>query len=133
MRKTLLCGIALSGSAALIGLGAAPSPAQPAGSGNLPGLPCVTEEHLRSTVGEDATSIHFENASAQTVNLYWLNYSGERVLYNVLAPGDSRDRPTYLTHPWVVTDSEGNCLAVYRSRGTPSTVTFTGPVGDGGP
>ena len=91
----------------------------------------MTEEHLRSTAGDDATSIHFENASAQTINLYWLNYSGERVLYNVLSPGDSRDRPTYVTHPWVITDAEGNCLAVYRSRGAFSTVTFTGAGAEG--
>lgn len=93
-------------------------------------MPGATEEHLRSTVGQNPTSIHFENGSAQTVNIYWLN-SGERLLYNVLALGDSRDRGTYLTHPWLVTDAEGNCLAVYRSRGTPSTVTFTDAVAAG--
>lgn len=36
--------------------------------------------------------------------IFWLDYNGQRVLYNTLAPGQSYVQQTFLTHPWVIAD-----------------------------
>jgi von Hippel-Lindau disease tumor suppressor protein len=57
--------------------------------------------------------IRFLNSSSVTQNVYWLNYGGTRQLYATLAPGQSYVQSTFLTHPWVVTDSSNACRAIY--------------------
>jgi hypothetical protein len=42
------------------------------------------------------------------VKIYWLGYSGEMVFYHDLGPGQSFKQETYYTHPWLVTDDQGN-------------------------
>jgi Tol biopolymer transport system component len=56
----------------------------------------------RSTSGDTPTSITFNNVSGRTVDVYWLDYEGNRVYYNTLAPGQGYTQQTYLTHPWVI-------------------------------
>jgi hypothetical protein len=97
-------------------------------STTLSAASCSQEPSLKSIVGDTLTLIVFTNGSTQSQNLYWLNYSGARVLYATIAPGTSLAQQTYLTHPWVVTDSLNNCLAIYMpTEGSANaTTTHTG-------
>jgi len=98
----------------------------PSVGGVLQPYSCSLEHHLQSLSGSDgptppstATSINFVNNSGQPRKIIWLDYSGNRVLYNTLSGGTSYVQGTYLTHPWViavdngVNDTNGACLAIY--------------------
>jgi Putative Ig domain/VHL beta domain len=76
-------------------------------------LPCSQEASLKSMEAIRSASITFSNVTSQVRQIYWLDYSGNRVLYNTLAPGASYLQQTYLTDPWVVTNSSGGCIAIY--------------------
>ncbi|MDQ8036239.1 MAG: hypothetical protein REI12_02380 [Pedobacter sp.] len=71
------------------------------------------EGHARSINGDVATSVDFHNTSSAARKVWWLGYDGQRKLYMQLAPQESYLQPTYLTHPWLVTDAEDNGLAIY--------------------
>ncbi|HEY4177900.1 MAG TPA: hypothetical protein VGM90_13730 [Kofleriaceae bacterium] len=64
----------------------------------------------RSLVSDTSLNLVFSNHTKGTVTIYWLDFKGERVWYNTLAPGDSYTQQTYVTHPWVIVDSQGRCL-----------------------
>lgn len=74
---------------------------------------CPTEKSLRSWDGKTATTVRFVNDSGKPLMTFWLDYKGKRVPYQKLAPGASHDQPTFVTHPWVVTNQEGACLGIY--------------------
>ena len=69
-----------------------------------------TEEHptptdLAQTVyrsQHDHTPVHngFYNESAQWVELFWHDYSGNTVSYGTIAPGGWKGMNTFATHPW---------------------------------
>ena len=63
--------------------------------------------------GDTPTTIQFVNNSNQPVSIYWIDYSGKRVLYAVLQPGQSYVQDTWLSHPWVATNAAGGCLDVF--------------------
>ncbi len=74
-------------------------------------LPCSAESGLKSLNGNTPTTIQFVNDTSIVLQIYWLDYSGHRVLYDgALLPGASFTQATFLTHPWVVTDTEGTCV-----------------------
>jgi uncharacterized protein (TIGR03067 family) len=71
-----------------------------------------------------ATPIAYQNNSAGIRKVYWLNTNGERQLYRELKPGESYELGTYLNHPWVVTDADGNAVGLYYPDGQKRTVTL---------
>jgi len=72
------------------------------------------------------TPIVFQNNTADIRKVYWLDYKGKRKLYRELKPWESYEIGTYLTHPWVVTDADGNALGLYFPDGQKRTVTLGG-------
>lgn len=70
---------------------------------------CDDEKKLTSLSGERPAKITFTNDTAAPRTVSWINYSCQRVLYQILQPGQHYTQPTYITHPWVVTDNEGVC------------------------
>jgi len=74
---------------------------------------CPLEETARSIRGDTATQIYFANNSGETIKVFWLDYKGKRKHYKTLRPGEHYTQGTYLTHPWVVTNSAEVCLGVY--------------------
>ncbi len=66
---------------------------------------------IRSLDGITTSTIRFVMNAPGTANVYWLDYSGARVLYNTVSEGENFVQPTYLTHPWVVVGTDGRCLA----------------------
>ena len=75
-----------------------------------------------------ASPIAFQNNSAGLRKVYWIDKSGERRPYCELKPGENCEIGTYLGHPWVATDADGNALALYYPDGQKRTVTLGGPV-----
>lgn len=76
---------------------------------------CVGQANLRSQSGTAPSSILFVNQKTVPVKVYWLDYSGEREYFFDLAPNESLTQPTFINHPWVVTDSNDVCLDVFVS------------------
>ena len=66
---------------------------------DLPALPCSGETSLKSLNAKVGTTVDFVNRTAQTIQVYWLNYSGARVLYFPLAPGASRAQQDFCNTP----------------------------------
>jgi hypothetical protein len=64
----------------------------------------------RSLVSDISLHLVFANHTHGSVSIYWLDFTGERVWYNTLAPGESYSQQTYVTHPWVIVDADGRCL-----------------------
>jgi hypothetical protein len=71
---------------------------------------CVITQD-RSISGDTPSEITFDNQSGETVSIYWLDYEGNRVLYNAeLGAGTSYTQPTWITHPWVAIAGDESCL-----------------------
>ncbi len=104
----------------------------PPHSSNLTRLPCSLEPTLHSIEGTVPTSIQFANDTAGPVNVYWINYQGQRVFYRggpftALAAGQSYVQGTYITHPWIITDVATNkCLGIWLPTESLGTAVITG-------
>lgn len=86
---------------------------------------CTNESKMftpNTTLGAIPASMRFSNASTKAIKVYWLNFSGQRVLYKTLDPTKSYTQSTYLTAPWVVTDINDNCKGVYFPDGQLRTI-----------
>lgn len=83
---------------------------------------CAREDAgARSGQSDQATTIRFVNDSGADKVVYWLNFDGLRVFYARLAPGESYDQQTFVSHPWVVTsDSYGTCEALWMPTPQPT-------------
>jgi uncharacterized protein (TIGR03067 family) len=68
--------------------------------------------------------IAFQNDSAGIRKVYWIDKNGERQPYCELKPRENCGIGTYLSHPWVVTDADGNALGLYYPDGQKRTVTL---------
>jgi hypothetical protein len=66
----------------------------------------------------------FVNNTTEAVQLYWLDYQGTRKFYSEIPAGQTAVQPTYLTHPWVVTNPGGDCLHVYMPAASPLRITL---------
>jgi von Hippel-Lindau disease tumor supressor len=83
---------------------------------------CPSEAALRSLSGTERTRISFRNERFGRINVFWIDYEGQRQLYRTLAPGQTQTFQTYATHPWVLTDASGGCLSVNFADVGTSTV-----------
>jgi hypothetical protein len=92
----------------------------------LQSFDCSAEAKLKSINGDTPTSVDFVNQTADEVDVYWLDYSGKRVLYNKVPSGYHYVQQTYLTHPWVVTNSAGTCLAIFQPLAGQHTALMCG-------
>jgi von Hippel-Lindau disease tumor suppressor protein/WD40 repeat protein len=97
-----------------------------------PASACSISQH-ESLVSETASEIMFLNHTSRTVDIYWLDFAGERVLYNTLEPNGSYTQSTWLTHPWVAVDRiTGRCYGYTISDQASKTYEITeGGGGDG--
>jgi hypothetical protein len=72
------------------------------------------EPSVRSVNSNTPTSVEFVNLTSQTVDIYWLDFEGDRVHYASLPSRQSYIQPTYFTHPWVVTTRQGMGIAIFQ-------------------
>jgi len=77
------------------------------------GQKCPEEARLRSIRWDAPTTMTFVNNTADPLRTYWLDYQGKRKFYAEIPAGQSYVQRTYVTHPWVVTNHDDDCLGVY--------------------
>ena len=83
---------------------------------------CRLERTLRSTEGARRTAIVFRNNTCVKISIYWLDYSGNRKLYQQLLAGKSYTQRTFATHPWVVAGPDDACVGIFFSQTGTQTV-----------
>jgi len=86
----------------------------------------VTQD--RSTSGATESKITFVNESGRTVDLFWLDYEGDRVFYQTIPAGETREQLTWLTHPWVMIDAAGDCIGYTVSSELEQTYVIRKPL-----
>jgi hypothetical protein len=91
-------------------------------------LDASQEKAVKSLSSDTKAQITFVNKSGQRINVYWLDFSGHRVLYKMLEAGESYDQQTFLTHPWLVTDSGDNAWNIFLAGTQPTVVEIVAPV-----
>lgn len=108
-----------------------PQAVQPATSGGQPDaprqlspLPCSQEGRLKAQGVDVGTTIEFVNQRSAAVVLYWLDLEGARQKYYDLPAGQTVEQGTYVTHPWLIADANGTCLAIYLASADPAAVTL---------
>lgn len=85
---------------------------------------CPGEATFRSLNSNHSTSIVFRNEAGSTRQLHWLDFNGRRVLYATVPPGGDFSVNTYVSHPWVSTDTEGRCVSVFFPDAQPVRITL---------
>ena len=83
---------------------------------------CESEAKFASGPSKDATSLTFVNRSDEPVKVYWLNYQGERKLYQYLPPGGRHTQQTFIGHNWLVTTLTEECIGIFK--GAPQSIAF---------
>ncbi len=73
---------------------------------------------LRTRVNGEATTLRVRNSTADSVELYWVNQSGERRSYGRVRAGDTKELSTYAGHVWLLTDSLGSPLGFFETPPT---------------
>ncbi|XP_060518546.1 von Hippel-Lindau disease tumor suppressor-like [Cylas formicarius] len=61
-------------------------------------------ENARALRSNKRCYVRFINSTERTVELTWINFSGQYVRYRILNKGNSVDINTYKTHPWIAKD-----------------------------
>lgn len=91
-----------------------PDPTDIASFTGFKAISCDQEANLKSSTGA-ASNIVVNNKTNATVKLYWLNTLGKRVEYSPggIKAGASHRQATYVTHPWVITNANEECLGIY--------------------
>ena len=77
------------------------------------GPSCDREPTLYSLDDTVPTTIQFINETLRAQNIYWLDFSGSRVLYATLTPGQGFRQSTFVTHPWVIGDVGQVCETIF--------------------
>jgi hypothetical protein len=80
------------------------------------------EQGLKSKEELTATFVTFVNKTGMKVQVIWLDFEGKRVHYLTLEPNQEYKQQTYLTHPWLITDADGNALDLIMPTAEPRTV-----------
>ena len=93
-------------------------------------LPCREQSTLKSLNNTIATFIRFSNTTDKPVTFTWINFEGKPQLTRgqseTLAPNKTSFRHTWVTHPFIITDSKGTCLGIYQPTAEPSIVVIGG-------
>lgn len=82
----------------------------------LPALPVEQAASVRSRSGSARSTVTFHNETAQKLQLFWINYDGERQPYGELDSHATAERSTYATHPWLCVDKSGRVVALFVAR-----------------
>ncbi len=94
---------------------ALPTPTQPSYV-RLALISCSLQSLWRSVNSLTDTQILFRNKTSQPIKIWELNFSGNQDYKGDVDPGQQLLVDTYVSHPWLVTDSDGNCRGVYSPR-----------------
>jgi dipeptidyl aminopeptidase/acylaminoacyl peptidase len=70
----------------------------------------------RTTHNGEETAIRLNNTTTGSVEVFWVDDSGERRPYGRLRPGETKEFHTYAGHVWLVTDSLGSPLGFFEAK-----------------
>ncbi len=76
--------------------------------------------------GEE-TEITFVNRTGSDVEIFWLDFEGERQSYGRVRAGERKAQHTYAGHVWLVVDRDGEPLAVFVAEEEPTLAEIDGP------
>jgi hypothetical protein len=74
---------------------------------------CENIDTVRSKLSDYKVTINFINKNHPKAILYWTDFEGKEVLYNIIDKGDQAIQESYTSHRWVVRDESSNCLRVF--------------------
>lgn len=77
---------------------------------------CEILNDIKSTKGDSPIQVTFKNSRADVIQMYWINYQGVEEKKATISAGDSWTVNTFLTHPWVVRKSNGDCLEIHNNE-----------------
>ena len=72
---------------------------------------------LRSVGGRRGAQVVFADKSGAGLQLFWLDFDGNRKLYVKLKQGGSQRMETYVGDYWLIADSSGGCIGVFGVTG----------------
>jgi hypothetical protein len=86
---------------------------------------CSAEPTSHSLNSDHPTSFTIINHTSVTLTALWLDFTGKRVKYFDLPPGQSHHQNTFVTHPWVIADPQGMCIRLFTvATATATTITI---------
>jgi hypothetical protein len=88
-------------------------------------LPADQESSVRSRESTTSAELVVHNDTPYTLDVYWLNFEGQREGRNRIPPGGSWPQSTYLTHPFLVCDTTGRPLGVIETKERSRKITLT--------
>jgi len=77
------------------------------------------EGALKSPASDTVTRVRFENRSTRELDLYWLDFEGNRKHYGSIAAGAEIAQPTYVGHAWLLADRSGEGVAIFVADRAP--------------
>ncbi|KIL65471.1 hypothetical protein M378DRAFT_162096 [Amanita muscaria Koide BX008] len=90
-------------------------------------IPSSACQNLFSTNGGASTYVNFVNGLDVDAKTFWIDWSGNRVFYVTVKPGQMFRQQTYVGHPWeVITDC--GYTAFFMPSATESTAFLDLPV-----
>lgn len=92
----------------------------------LPKIDCSQLASMKALYSKTPTYVRFHNVTSSPIIVSWINHNGEpdtRETQRVtVQPGKSLPRNTFVTHPYIVTSTQGGCLGIYQPSSEPSLV-----------
>jgi hypothetical protein len=79
-------------------------------------LPPDREGSVRSIHSDTPAELVVHNKTAYTLDVVWLNFNAQREGSNRIPPGGTCTSHTFLTHPFLVCDSNGRALGILETR-----------------
>lgn len=79
-------------------------------------LSCDQLGKLRSLDDAEEANLRIANTTDESIRVSWIDPAGEEVPYFELAPWEDGWRVTWTSHPFVVRDAKGNCIAIVRGK-----------------
>ncbi|MCC7479881.1 hypothetical protein IT575_15685 [bacterium] len=73
----------------------------------------AAEGSLKSLDSGQPSQIQYVNNTGGTVSYYWLDFEGKRVPYGTVEAGERGSMSTFISHPWLLTDSAGTVLGIW--------------------
>lgn len=80
----------------------------------------------RSVTGGQETTMVFANRSGAEVELFWLNFKGQRRSHGRLRPASQREMQTFAGHVWLVADLKGRELSLVKAADEPGRIEVDG-------
>jgi hypothetical protein len=81
---------------------------------------CSLEGTVKSLNSNTPLNLVFTNRGSSPLQVFWLDYSGNRYRFGTMDPGASFYLNTFATHPWLFADQSGNCQRIIVSTASGS-------------